>query len=31
MVICFGMAITPDGNGLYYVEDDMNTLVEATR
>ena len=27
----FGMAITPDGNGLYYVEDDMNTLVEATR
>jgi len=27
----FGMAITPDGTGLYYVEDDMNTLVEATR
>ena len=22
----FGMAITPSGNGLYYVEDDMNTL-----
>jgi hypothetical protein len=27
----FGMAITPDGKGLYYVEDDMNSLVEATR
>jgi hypothetical protein len=27
----FGMAIRPDGKGLYYVEDDMNTLVEATR
>jgi hypothetical protein len=27
----FGMAISPDGRGLYYVEDDMNTLMEATR
>jgi len=27
----FGMAITPDGKSFYYVEDDMNTLVEATR
>ncbi len=27
----FGLAIAPDGNGFYYVEDDMNTLVEATR
>ena len=27
----FGMALTPDGKGFYYVEDDMNTLVEATR
>ena len=27
----FGMALTPDGRGFYYVEDDMNTLVEATR
>ncbi len=27
----FGMALTPDGSGFYYVEDDMNTLVEATR
>jgi hypothetical protein len=27
----FGIAVTPDGKGLYYVEDDMNTLVEATR
>jgi hypothetical protein len=26
----FGMALTPDGKGFYYVEDDMNTLVEAT-
>jgi hypothetical protein len=25
----FGMAATPDGKGFYYVEDDMNTLVEA--
>jgi hypothetical protein len=25
------MALTPDGKGFYYVEDDMNTLVEATR
>jgi len=23
----FGIALTPDGKGLYYVEDDMNTLV----
>jgi hypothetical protein len=27
----FGLALTPDGKGFYYVEDDMNTLVEATR
>jgi hypothetical protein len=27
----FGMALTPDGKGFYYVEDDMNTLVEGTR
>ena len=25
----FGMAIKPDGKGFYYVEDDMNTVVEA--
>jgi len=25
----FGMALKPDGTGFYYVEDDMNTLVEA--
>jgi hypothetical protein len=25
----FGMAMTPDGRGFYYVEDDMNTLMEA--
>jgi hypothetical protein len=25
----FGLAITPNGKGFYYVEDDMNTLVEA--
>ena len=25
----FGMALRPDGKGFYYVEDDMNTLVEA--
>jgi hypothetical protein len=25
----FGIAMTPDGKGFYYVEDDMNTLVEA--
>jgi hypothetical protein len=25
----FGMALKPDGKGFYYVEDDMNTLVEA--
>jgi hypothetical protein len=27
----FGLAITPDGKSFYYVEDDMNALVEATR
>ncbi|HXP96040.1 MAG TPA: hypothetical protein VN809_04960 [Telmatospirillum sp.] len=27
----FGIAMRPDGKGFYYVEDDMNTLVEATR
>ena len=27
----FGIAMTPDGNGFYYVEDDVNTLMEATR
>jgi DNA-binding beta-propeller fold protein YncE len=25
----FGIAITPDGTGFYYVEDDMNTLVKG--
>ena len=25
----FGIAMTPDGKGFYYVEDDMNTLMEA--
>lgn len=25
----FGLAITPDGKGFYYVEDDVNTIVEA--
>ena len=25
----FGIALTPDGKGFYYVEDDMNTVVEA--
>jgi DNA-binding beta-propeller fold protein YncE len=25
----FGLAITPDGKGFYYVEDDMNSVVEA--
>jgi hypothetical protein len=25
----FGIALTPDGRGFYYVEDDMNTIVEA--
>lgn len=25
----FGVAMKPDGNGFYYVEDDVNTLVEA--
>lgn len=27
----FGLALTPDGKDFYYVEDDMNSLVEATR
>ena len=27
----FGIAMTPDGSGFYYVEDDVNTLVEAIR
>jgi hypothetical protein len=25
----FGLTMTPDGKGFYYVEDDMNTIVEA--
>jgi hypothetical protein len=25
----FGIALTPDGKGFYYVEDEMNTVVEA--
>ncbi len=25
----FGIAMTPDGKGFYYVDDDMNTVVEA--
>jgi len=27
----FGIALTPDGKGFYYVEDDVNTIMEATR
>jgi len=27
----FGIAMTPDGRGFYYVEDDVNTLMEAMR
>lgn len=27
----FGIALAPDGKGLYYVSDDVNTLVEAIR
>jgi hypothetical protein len=27
----FGIAMAPDGGGFYYVEDDVNTLMEATR
>ncbi len=27
----FGIALTPDGDGFYYVEDDMNTLVRGGR
>ena len=26
----FGLAMTPDGKGFYYVEDDMNTLVKGS-
>ncbi|MDE8344735.1 MAG: hypothetical protein POH28_00970, partial [Acidocella sp.] len=25
----FGIAMTPDGKGIYYVEDDVNTLEQA--
>ena len=25
----FGIAMIPDGSGFYYVEDDVNTLVQA--
>jgi len=27
----FGLAVTPDGRALYYVEDDINALVEITK
>ncbi len=27
----FGIAMKPDGSGLYYVEDDTNALVEVTQ
>ncbi|MDA8095389.1 MAG: hypothetical protein M0T84_16090 [Betaproteobacteria bacterium] len=27
----FGISMAPDGKGFYYVEDDVNTLMEATR
>jgi hypothetical protein len=27
----FGIAMTPDGKGFYYVADDVNTIMEATR
>jgi hypothetical protein len=27
----FGLALKPDGQGFYYVEDDVNTLMEAVR
>jgi len=27
----FGLAMSPDGKSFYYVEDEMNTLVEGTR
>jgi hypothetical protein len=27
----FGIALTPDGHGFYYVEDDVNTLMEAVQ
>jgi len=26
----FGLALTPDGKGIYYVHDDVNALVEGT-
>lgn len=26
----FGIAVTPEGNGFYYVEDDVNTIMKAT-
>jgi hypothetical protein len=28
--VLFGLALTPDGRGMYYVHDDVNALVEAT-
>jgi hypothetical protein len=27
----FGIALTPDGEGIYYVEDDMNTLMRGSK
>src|SRR5208282_4854586 len=27
----FGIAMTPDGKGFFYVEDDVNTIMEATK
>ncbi len=27
----FGIAMTPDNSGFYYVEDDVNTLMKASR
>jgi len=30
LVVPFGIAMTPDGKGFYYVEDDMNTLVKGS-
>jgi DNA-binding beta-propeller fold protein YncE len=27
----FGLVVTPDGKGFYYVEDDVNTLMEASQ
>jgi hypothetical protein len=26
----YGLVVTPDGKGFYYVEDDVNTLMEAS-